>query len=183
MLHFLARCAQILGVFKFMISISLPVCWVFWVRSEIATGSLNFSPQKALSFYICWVFAKVVNKKPDICRGPLEGVQSMRSGICTTRSTILGWSGWRWTPWWQRGGHFSPATAPSIRWPAWTTATSQRWTRRKLRKPSAAQSIRNSGDGRDGFTAPPGYDHQTIRYLAYPGQLSVEWISQNCSTA
>ena len=53
---FLARFAQILGILKFMMAISLPVHWIFWVKSQIATGSLNFGPKKALSFYICWVF-------------------------------------------------------------------------------------------------------------------------------
>ena len=65
---FLARFAQILGVLNFTISISLPVCWVFWVKFEITTGSLNFSPQRPwvfrfAEFFSPWVFAKVVKNK------------------------------------------------------------------------------------------------------------------------
>ena len=44
-LIFSARFAQILGILKFMMAISLPVHWVFWVESEIATGSFNFGPK------------------------------------------------------------------------------------------------------------------------------------------
>ena len=49
-LHFSARFAQILGVLIFMILISFSVCRVFCVKSEIATGSLNYGPQKSLEF-------------------------------------------------------------------------------------------------------------------------------------
>ena len=70
---FLVRFAQILGILKFMMAISLPVHWVFLVKSEIATSSLNFGPKKALSFYICWVFFSLSFRKSGQKKAWLRG--------------------------------------------------------------------------------------------------------------